>query len=187
MKSESRSDQIEDNVDLVPRYRLKDFHFSALHIQAEKVDCWKVQGGEKGEDREAVHVDHSPDRRILELAAAQHPRALALLVQHPADPVRLHHLKLHHHWRLLGGETHIDRVHPGIEFDKLIQFIGSENVFVVLECSFLDHIQQSTFPRFLLLSLFLSEVSVGNWVCLHKQPCPLVEQLKHQSVAQLLS
>ena len=132
----------------MPRYCLKDAQFSSLNIQAEKVHCGKVQGGEKSEDGQAVHVNHSPDGRILELAAAQHPRTLALLVQHPADPVRLHHLKLHRHRRLLGGETHIGRVHPGIEFDKLIQFIGSENVFVVLECSFVITSNNQHFPAF---------------------------------------
>ena len=101
-----------DNVDLVPRYCLKDVQFGALHIQAEKVDRWKVQGGEEGEERQALHVQDSPHRGVLELAPPQRPRALAFLVQYPADRRAVHHLKLHPHWRLLGGETHIDRVHP---------------------------------------------------------------------------
>ena len=37
----------------MPWYCLKDAQFSSLDIQAEKVHCGKVQGGEKGEERKA--------------------------------------------------------------------------------------------------------------------------------------
>ena len=106
----------EDNVDLIPWYCFNDAQLSALDVQAEKVHRGKVQGSKEGEEWKTADVDDSSDRSVLELAAAQHPRALPLLVQHPADRRSLHHLKLHTHRRLLGGETHVDRVHPEIAF-----------------------------------------------------------------------
>ena len=106
----------QDNANLMPWYCLKDSQFSFLDVQAEKVHCGKVHGGEKGEEWKAVDVNDSSDRSILEPSTSQHPRALPVLTQHPADPVRLHHLKLHLHRGLLGGETHVDRVRPEIAF-----------------------------------------------------------------------
>ena len=100
----------------MPWYCLKDAQFSSLDVQAEKVHCGKVHGSEKREEWKAVHVNDSFDWSILEPSTSQHPRAVAVLPQHPADPVRLHHLKLHLHRGLLGGETHVDRVRPEIAF-----------------------------------------------------------------------
>merc|ERR1719458_354359 len=51
--------QQHTDVNLVPGNCLKDAQFSSLDVQAEKVDRWKVQGGEKGEERKAEHIDHS--------------------------------------------------------------------------------------------------------------------------------
>ena len=84
-----------------------------------------------------MHVDHSPDRSILELSTSQHPRALAVLPQHPADPVRLHHLKLHLHRGLLRGETHVGGVRP-----EIVPFLVAE-VFCVACC----HAISSSFYR----------------------------------------
>ena len=104
----------ENNIDLMPGYCLQDAQFSPLDVQAEEVDRGKVQGGQQGEEREAVDIDHNCYGSILELAVAEGPGAVPLLVQHPAYGRPLHNLKLHLHRRLLGGETHIDRVHPEV-------------------------------------------------------------------------
>ena len=100
----------------MPWYCLKDAQFSALNIQAEEVHFGEVHGGQEGVEWQALHVHHSSHRSILPQSAkvAQHPRALAIVVQHPTDCRFFHHLKLNLHWELLGGETHIDRVHPEI-------------------------------------------------------------------------
>ena len=105
---------VQVSVDLMPWYCLKDAQFSALDIQAEKIHCGKVQGGEQCEEWQAGDVDDSSHRSILEIAPTLCSRTLLVLVQHPTDSRTLHNLKLHLHWRLLGGETHIGRVNPEI-------------------------------------------------------------------------
>ena len=142
----------ELNANLMPWYCFKDAQFSPLNIQAEKVHCWNVHGGEKGENWKTVHVDHSPDRSILELSTSQHPRALAVLPQHPADPVRLHHLKLHLHRGLLRGETHIRRVRPEIALlvvEVLLQCRPCGNANKYLPC-FLFHCAGASTKKLIL-------------------------------------
>ena len=99
-------------MNLIPRYCLKDAQLSALNIQAEEVHCGKVHGGEKGVQWQTLDVHHSSHRGICELATTQHPRALAVVANNPADCRSLHHLKLHFHFGLLCGETHISGMRP---------------------------------------------------------------------------
>ena len=112
----------------MPGYCLQDAQFSPLDFQAEEVDRGKVQGGQQGEEREAEDIHHSCHWSILELAVSKGPGAVAILVQHPADGWTLHNLKLHLHRRLLGGETHIDRVHPEKAVIEILLFPADSSI-----------------------------------------------------------